>query len=320
MNAAVLGIHHVTAIAGSPQRNLDFYAGVLGLRFVKRTVNFDDPETYHFYYGDGEGHPGTLITFFPWSNAPAGRVGTRQVGVTTYSVAPEALPFWEQRLTERGVPFRQLERRFSEAGIEFTDPDGLLIEIVAHPTADPARAWSQGPVAPEVAIRGFHAVTLWAERLEPTARVLGDVLGFRSADQSDERVRFATGEGGSGTFVDVRVAPSVPQGVMGVGTVHHVAFRVSDAAAQLAVRAEVEAAGLHPTPVVDRQYFQSVYFHEPGGVLFEIATDPPGFGIDEPFESLGERLMLPPQYERYRAGLERSLPAITVPGERPRVP
>jgi glyoxalase family protein len=217
-------------------------------------------------------------------------------------------------LTERGIPAQRLGPRFNESGLAFADPDGLHLEIVTHPTADAGRAWKNGSVALESALRGFHAVTIWAERLEPTARVLTDVLGFRSADQSDNRVRFATGTGGPGTFVDVRVAFDVARGSMGVGTVHHVAFRVADAAAQLAVRRDVEAAGLHPTPVVDRQYFQSVYFHEPGGVLFEIATDPPGFAIDEPVETLGQRLMLPPQYEPYRANLERTLPPIAVPG------
>lgn len=313
MIASVLGLHHVTAIAGDPQANVDFYAGVLGLRLVKRTVNFDDPETYHFYYGDEWGHPGTLLTFFPWSRAPRGRAGLRQVGVTSFAVVPESIAYWEGRLAERGVVAQRIAPRFNETGLAFTDPDGLAIEIVGHPTAAASLAWTGGGVPAQHAIRGFHAVTIPVSLLEPTAQTLTDVLGFRSADQSATRIRLASGSGGPGTFVDIELAPATPRGAMGVGTVHHVAFRVADDEAQRLLRDDVATAGLHPTPVVDRQYFRSVYFHEPGGVLFELATDPPGMEIDEPVGALGQRLMLPPQYEPYRAELERTLPPIVLP-------
>jgi predicted esterase/catechol 2,3-dioxygenase-like lactoylglutathione lyase family enzyme len=318
----VLGIHHVTAMCGDPQRNLDFYAGMLGLRFIKRTVNFDDPQTYHFYYGDEGGTPGSILTFFPWPGASRGRIGTGQVALVSFSVVPGALGFWIERLVHHGVKFEGPTRREagdaggagSEQVVAFRDHDGLMLEIVASPGAEARSGWGGAPgISREDALRGFHCVTLWLEQGDPTERLLVDTLGFRPTGVAGGARRFTAGEGGPGTYVDIRAVGGFPRGVGGVGTVHHVALRVPDDAAQLEARAQVAAAGLDPTPVIDRQYFHSVYFHEPGGVLFELATDSPGFTIDEPKDRLGERLMLPPQYEPYRAQIEAALPTIHLP-------
>jgi predicted esterase/catechol 2,3-dioxygenase-like lactoylglutathione lyase family enzyme len=315
----VLGIHHVTAIAGDPQRNLDFYAGVLGLRFVKRTVNFDDPQTYHFYYGDEVGTPGTIMTFFPWPGARRGRQGTGQVAVTSFAVLPTALGFWVERLVRHGVRFDGPTKRGATHGdreqvLAFRDHDGLMLEIVAHPGADAQPGWGGAPGIPvEHALRGFHTVTLWEESGEDTERLLIDTLGFRPLREEEGTRRYTTGDGGPGTLVDVRTIGGFPSAASGAGTVHHVAWSVTDDAAQLEVRRRVLEAGFEPTPVIDRNYFHSVYFREPGGVLFELATKPPGFTVDEPVERLGERLMLPPQYEPVRAQIEAALPPIHLP-------
>jgi glyoxalase family protein len=253
----VQGIHHVTAIASDPQRNIDFYAGVLGLRLVKRTVNFDDPQTYHFYYGDEVGTPGSIMTFFPWPGARRGRQGPKQVGVTSFAVLPSALGFWVERLLRYGVAYEPLARRTfgreTESFLAFRDPDGLLLEIVGHPGAEARPAWADAPgIALDQAIRGFHAVTLWVEDGEPTERVLVDTLGFRAVAEAESVRRFEVGGGGVSTYVDVRAVGGVVQGLSGAGTVHHVAFRVPDDAAEMAVRQRFLAAGLHPTGQVDR--------------------------------------------------------------------
>ena len=315
----IRGLHHVTAIASDPQRNLDFYAGVLGLRFVKRTVNFDDPQTYHFYYGDDVGSPGTILTFFPWPGARRGRQGTGQVAVTSFAVLPTALGFWVERLLRHGVKYDGPTKRGPSASdaeqvISFKDHDGLMLEIVAHPGAEARSAWAGAPgISRDNAIHGFHAVTLWVGDGEPTEKVLVDTLGFRPLREDRGTRRFESGDGGPGTFVDVRSIGGFVQAAGGAGTVHHVAFAVDDDDTQLAVRERVIDAGLHPTPVIDRNYFHSVYFREPGGVLYELATNQPGFAIDEPVERLGERLMLPAQYEPHRAEIEATLPRIHLP-------
>lgn len=251
--AGVHGIHHVTAIASDPQRNLDFYAGLLGLRLVKRTVNFDDPETYHFYFGDDLGHP-----------------GTGQVAVTSFAVAPGALGFWVERLLRHGVKYNGPTERV----IALQDPDGLLLELVGDAGAEARPSWGKAPgIAPEHAIHGFHSVTLWAERTDDTERVLVETLGFRAAGESGSTRRFAAGDAGPGTIVKLRAIGGFPPGAPGAGTVHHVAWRVGDDTAQRELRQRVIGAGLDHTPVIDRQYFHSVYFREPGHVLFELATD-----------------------------------------------
>ena len=315
----IRGIHHVTAIASDPQRNLDFYAGVLGLRFVKRTVNFDDPHTYHFYYGDDVGSPGSILTFFPWPGARRGRQGTGQVTVTSFAVLPTALGFWIERLLRHGVKYEGPTRRGpsgseSEQVISFKDHDGLMLEIVAHAGAEARSAWGDAPGIPrDNAIHGFHGVTLWVGDGGPSEKVLVDTLGFRPLHEERGTRRFESGDGGPGTFVDVRSIGGFVQGAGGAGTVHHVAWSVADDETQLTVRERVVNAGLHPTPVIDRNYFHSVYFREPGGVLYELATNPPGFAIDEPVEQLGDRLMLPAQYEPHRAEIEAILPRIHLP-------
>jgi predicted esterase/catechol 2,3-dioxygenase-like lactoylglutathione lyase family enzyme len=315
--STVLGIHHVTAIASDPQRNLDFYAGVLGLRLVKRTVNFDDPETYHFYFGDEAGHPGSIMTFFPWPGARRGRQGTGQVAVTSFAVVPSALGFWLERFITHGVSYQGPTRRTMggepEQVIAFKDPDGLMLELVAHPTAESRPAWAAAPGIPiDRAIHGFFGATLWADHSEETQRVL-EVLGFHPTHEAGSTRRFAAGDGGPGTLVDLRTLDGFLRGVGGAGTVHHVAWRVTNDDSQLETRERIAGAGLQPTPVIDREYFHSVYFREPGGVLFEVATDPPGFTVDEPTDRLGERLMLPPQFEPRRAEIEAVLPPIHLP-------
>ena len=309
--ARTTGIHHVTAISGAPQRNVDFYAGTLGLRLVKKTVNFDDPETYHLYYGDGAGSPGTIMTFFPWANAPGGRIGAGQLVVTSFSIPAASLGYWTERLIERGVRFEKPRDRFGDTVLSFEDPDRLRLELVA--TEDGRPGWSDGPVQDEHTIRGFHHVALAVETTDQTANLITETLGFRRVDEAEGRIRLAAEEGGPGDLVDVVNASGFPHGSMGVGTVHHVAFRVRDEETQIALREGVAALGYNVTPVLDRNYFRSIYFREPGGVLFEIATDPPGFAVDEAEEELGTHLMLPPWLETRRDRLEEVLPPLRIP-------
>ena len=314
----VLGIHHVSTIASDPQRNLDFFAGLLGLRLVKRTVNFDDPQTYHLYYGDAIGTPGCIMTFFPWPGAKPGRQGPGEVAVTSFSVLPSALGFWLERFVRHGVRHETLAVRGSGSNAErvlaFRDHDGAMYELVGHPGAEARPAWEEAPGIPaEHAIRGFHSVTLWVEQGNETERVLVDVLGFHAVSEHETTRRYAVGEGGPSRIVDVRSIGGFMRGAKGAGIVHHVAFEVADDATELALRERVREFGLHPTEVKDRNYFHSVYFREPGGVLYELATTRPGFAIDEPVERLGERLMLPAQFEPHRAEIEAVLPPIHLP-------
>ena len=314
----VRGIHHVSTIASDPQRNIDFFAGLLGLRLVKRTVNFDDPETYHLYYGDAVGTPGCIMTFFPWPGAKPGRQGPGECAVVSFSVLPAAIGFWLERFVQHGVTHELPVSRGSgddaERVLAFRDHDGALYELVGHPAAASRPSWTEAPgIAAEHAIHGFHSVTLWVEDGEPTERVLVDTLGFRATSERESTKRYVAGEGGPGRIVDVRSVGGFMRGAKGAGIVHHVAFEVSDDQAEVEVREQVIAAGLQPTPVIDRNYFHSVYFREPGGVLYELATTPPGFTVDEPVEQLGERLMLPAQYEPNRAQIEAVLPPIHLP-------
>lgn len=308
------GLHHVTAIASDPQRNLDFYSGLLGLRLVKLTVNYDDPASYHFYYGDERGRPGSLLTFFSWPGAPAGRLGTGQTGATAFAVPEAALEFWTARLRAHGVALGAPTTRFGEPVVPFTDPDGLALELVATRDAEHAPAWGGGPVAAERAISGVHSVTLWEDGHERTARTLTGLLGWREVAAEGERRRYARDAGGPGVQVDVLGLPGPRRGSVAVGTVHHVAYRTPDDAAQQTWLRAIRAAGLHSSPVMDRNYFHSIYFREPGGVLFEIATDLPGFTTDEPVERLGTTLTLPPWMAAHRAVIERALPPVRLPG------
>lgn len=318
----IVGLHHVTAIASDPQRNLDFYAGVLGLRLVKRTVNFDDPQTYHFYFGDEVGTPGSIMTFFPWPGAHRGRQGSGQVAITSFAVLPSAIGFWIERLVRHNVRFEGPTRRGSgseaEQIIAFKDQDGLLLEIVGHPRAEERPVWDAAPSIPRAhAIHGFHGVTLWVERSEPTEKVLVETLGFRPERQEGTTRRYVIGDGGPGALVDVREIGGFGDGAGGAGTVHHIAFAVPDDDAEVHMRERVLQSGLHPTPVIDRNYFHSVYFREPGGILYELATSTPGFVIDEPIERLGESLKLPPQFEPHRAEIEAVLPRVHLPTAAP---
>jgi len=312
MSAGTSGIHHVTAISGGPQRNVDFYAGVLGTRLVKKTVNFDDPGTYHLYYGDGDAAPGTIMTFFPWEGASKGRIGSGQVITTAYSIPATSLGYWTERLVENGVRFEKPRDRFGETVLAFEDPDGLRLEIVA---AEDTREGYDGPTPAEHSIRGFHHAALAARNAERTINLMKEHLGFRQFDEAENRTRLAAGDGGPGNVVDVMDATGFPRGNTGVGTVHHIAFRVPDEEAQLAVREEVAGLGYDVTPVLDRNYFRSIYFREPGGVLFEIATDPPGFAADEDPAHLGEELRLPPWLEARRSEIEDVLTPLHVPGK-----
>ncbi len=308
MEKPILGIHHVTAIASDPQRNVDFYTELLGLRLVKRTVNFDDPGTYHLYFGDDTGTPGTILTFFPWPGAARGTPGVGQVTVTSFSVPERSLDYWEQRLRSARVPAERSGKRFDETVLTFADPDGLKLEMVAHAGADGSRVRGTG-IPEEHAIRGFYAVTLSEQGFEATADLLR-TMGFRDVAEQGNRFRFEVGDGGSGARVDVLCVPEAPHGRVLVGTVHHVAWRVADDESQAAWREKLLEIRPNVTPVIDRCYFHSVYFREPGGVLFELATDPPGFAIDEPVDSLGESLKLPSWLEPHRKEIEEVLPPL----------
>jgi glyoxalase family protein len=313
MSVQPLGLHHVTAIATDPQRNVEFYTQHLGLRLVKQTVNFDAPEVYHLYYGDEAGRPGTLLTFFPWGGVPAGRRGTGQATTTSFSVPEASLGYWKQRLELHGVAVREAVTRMEEDALSFYDPDGLLIELVAHVGASTGSGWAGSDVPAEHAIRGLHSVTFCEDGTEVTASLLTETLGFRLVDESADRLRFDVGEGGPGARVDVVAQPGGPRGIVAGGTVHHVAWRAPDRDAETEWRKHIIEAGVAVTPIINRCYFESIYFREPGGVLLEIATDPPGFTIDEPLLELGRRLRLPPWLEPDREQIERGLPALDLP-------
>jgi glyoxalase family protein len=314
MSIATSGLHHVTAIAGDPQRNVDFYLKALGLRLVKKTVNFDDPGTYHLYYGDASGKPGSLMTFFPWREAPVGLHGNGQATTTAFSVPHTAIGFWKSHLTGLGVAVSQVVNRDEEDVLTFRDPDGINIALVAHVQGDPREPWDHGFVPPEHAIRGLHSVTLSVDQEEATAGMLVD-LGLRQVHEDRNRLRFAAGEGGAGALVDVLVTPEAPQGVVAVGTVHHVAWRAPDEQTQAEWREELVDRGVTVTSILDRQYFRSIYFREPGGTLLEVATDEPGFAIDEPLLELGRALKLPPWLEPKREEIDAMLPELRLPTE-----
>ena len=311
--AGLEGLHHVTAIAGEPQTNINFYTGVLGLRLVKLTVNFDDPTTYHLYYGDGQGHPGTIMTFFPWPGAFKGHIGTGQLTVTSFAVPETSPPYWRKRLREHEVEFEDAESDFGEEILFLRDPDGLQLELTSSPNANPDRIWERGPVPTEHAVRGFHHVTLSERGYERTATLLTETLGFQQIAKEGNRFRYAVAKGTPSTIVDLVCAPEGRPGTVAVGTVHHVAWRTATHEAQERWRATLTKLGYDVTPIIDRQYFHSIYFREPGGVLFEIATDPPGFATDESMERLGTSLKLPPWFEKDRPQLERLLPRIELP-------
>ncbi|MEM1129387.1 MAG: ring-cleaving dioxygenase [Pseudomonadota bacterium] len=299
---SITGIHHITAISGPPGGNVAFFTGPMRQRLVKKTVNFDDPGTYHLYYGDQGGAPGSILTFFPFEGAAPGRPGPGMASAYAYAVAPGTIETWRDGLAARGIGTAALEERFGETVLTVRDPDNAPVEIVE---SDRVKG-----VDPD----GFHSVTLWLDDPEPTARLLTGVFGFEEAGaergEGRERLRFAAPGEARGALVDLLRTDDAPRGVPGAGTIHHVAFRATDDADQLEWRARLTQAGFGVTPVIDRQYFNAIYFREPGGVLFEIATDPPGFAVDEPLADLGGSLKLPPKYEAYRAQIEAALPAL----------
>ena len=311
----ISGLHHVTAIAGPAQENLDFYAGVLGMRLVKKSVNQDDPGTYHLFYADAEGHPGTDLTFFPWADLAPSRDGYGLSTEVSLAVPPESLSFWSVRLKKYGVQIGNVEIRFGQRVLSLTDPHGLRISLTesADSLGRPFTSWERSPISAEHQIRGLESARMVERDLAETISFLTDALGFRKIGEEGGWLRCGLDEGKSGQYVDLRAAPDAPRGAWGTGSVHHLAWRVEDEAHQLETRESVLRVGAHPTPVIDRFWFKSVYFREPGGVLFELATDGPGFAVDEDHSRLGEALVLPPWLEADRATIEATLPRLTPP-------
>ena len=309
MENKITGLHHITAIAGEAQRNFDFYTKVLGLRLVKKTVNFDDPGTYHFYYGNEVGSPGTILTFFPWEGIQKGRNGTGMATEIGYAVPTESLSLWTKRLEEMQVKHGIVSERFGEQYFSLQDPDGLVLNLIASST-DERKPWTTAEVNDKVAIKGFHSIVLTLQNIKATARILTDIFGYKLLKQEGDRYRFVTDAIDTANVVDLVEEPNGQRGINGGGTNHHVAFRVPNEEVLMAFREKVASAGLNITGKIDRNYFYSLYFREPGGVLFEIATDNPGFATDETVEELGTHLMLPAQYEANRKRIEEVLPAI----------
>jgi glyoxalase family protein len=310
MENKILGLHHITAIAGNAQRNFNFYTKILGLRLVKKTVNFDDPGTYHFYFGDESGTPGTILTFFPWANVKPGKNGAGMATDIGYSVPAGSLDFWKIRFVQNNVAHDEVEERFGEQLLSFRDPDGLHLHLVVSKKTDNRQSWQTPEINNDVAIKGFHSVTLTLKDIKATAAVLISILGYKPAGQENNRHRFTTDAIGSANTIDLLLSPDENPGINAAGTNHHIAFRVKDENVLMQYREKVVKAGLRITEKIDRNYFFSLYFREPGGVLFEIATDNPGFSIDEPVNELGEHLKLPEQYEAHRRQIEKVLPVI----------
>lgn len=315
MTAKTEGLHHVTAIAGDPQRNIDFYIRGLGLRLVKKTVNFDDPGTYHLYYGDESGTPGSLLTFFPWQGVRSGRVGSGQSTTTAFSVPQGTLGWWQEHFQGIGVASSISRASSEEERLSLRDPDGLQIDLVASSLSDPRNPWDSASVPAQYAVRGQHSSVLTVTNPEPTLGTLTEDLGMRLFGESNGRYRLSTHDGEPGTVVDVVTNSSGERGLVAGGTVHHVAFRVPDQATQDLWRQDLAGRGYSVTAILDRQYFTSIYFREPGGTLFEIATDTPGFDIDEPLLELGRSLKLPPWLEPNREAISSAVAKIELPGE-----
>jgi len=306
----ILGLHHITAIAGDARRNQDFYTKVLGLRLVKKTVNFDDPGTYHFYFGNETGTPGTILTFFPWEGIGAGRTGTGMATEIGYSVPAGSLEFWKERFTRAGVKHGEISQRLGEQYLSFQDPDGLNINLIVSGTEDDRSPWTTNEISAQYAIRGFHSITLTLRSIKPTATILTEIFGYQLSQQDGDRSRYVTDAVENASIVDLVESPSGSAGYNAAGTNHHVAFRVKDDAILMEFREKIVKKGLQITPKIDRDYFFSLYFREPGGVLFELATDNPGFMRDEPLNELGTHLKLPKQYESSRARIEAVLPKL----------
>ncbi len=313
MKNSVHGIHHLTAIAGDAQENLDFYVGVMGMRLVKKSVNQDVPDTYHLFYADGAGTPGTDLTFFPWPSMGPGRAGTGLVVEVPFAVPKGSLQNWRARFDQMGVKYGAVETRFGETTLPFKDPHGLQLALVESDDPREFVPWEKSAVPVEQQLRGMHSVRLWVRRLAPTAEALTQCMGFARLGTENGWTRFAVEGGGSGKIIEVKELPQESRGRWGTGAVHHVAWRMKDSAEEMAMRELLFDAGLFPTEQIDRFWFKSVYFREPGEVLFELATDGPGFDRDEDMERLGEQLILPPWLEPQRQQIEAALPRLEMP-------
>lgn len=310
MKNKILGLHHITAIAGDPQRNYDFYTNILGLRMVKKTVNFDDPKTYHFYYGDRVGTPGSILTFFPWPRVRQGVNGSGMATHIGYSVPEGSWDFWKKRFEKYNVTHAGISQKFEEEFLSFQDPDGLHLELIVSKDLDERQPWETEDVNQKVALKGFHNVTLTLQDIKATASILTDIFEYKFAGQEHELYRFKTEAVETAAIVDLLEQPDAAPGLNAGGTNHHVAFRVQDEETLMLFREKVLKKGLHITEKINRDYFFSLYFREPGGVLFEIATDNPGFATDETIEELGSSLQLPDQYKSSRAQIEKILPEL----------
>lgn len=310
MDYKIPGLHHITAIAGNAKRNFDFYTRAMGLRLVKKTVNFDDPGTYHFYYADEKGTPGTILTFFPWEMIQRGKAGAGMATEIGYAVPEGSLSAWEERLKKNNAVVTGKGEHFGESYLKFEDPDGLKLSLIIPEIPDSREPWRTAEVHSGMATRGFHSVTLTLRNKEATASVLTDILGYKHEGNEKNCFRFRTDAVENGSLIDIVEDPGAPRGINAGGTIHHIAFRVKDEDIQMKMRKKIVDHGFEITPKIDRNYFFSLYFREPGGVLFEIATDNPGFTVDEPLTDLGTTLRLPPQYELRRREIEKVLPLL----------
>lgn len=310
MEHKILGLHHITAIAGNAQRNYDFYTKTLGLRMVKKTVNFDDPKTYHFYFGDKTGTPGSILTFFPWERVKKGKNGVGMATEIGYSVPEGSLDFWKKRFEKNGVEFGKTREQFGEKYLPFRDPDGLNLKLVVPKHEDNREAWETDEIKSDVALKGFHSVTLTLYNVGPTAGILTDIFDYELEEKEDDLYRYKTSAVENAAIVDIHEDPTAERGINAGGTNHHIAFRVKDEETQMYFREKIMEKGLQITEKIDRDYFFSLYFKEPGGVLFEIATDNPGFTRDEDLDELGSSLKLPAQYEGSRDRIEKLLPEL----------
>ena len=310
----LLGIHHITALASDPQTNVDFYSGVLGMRLVKRTVNFDVPDVYHLYFGDSIGTPGSVLTFFPFPRSTQGSHGTGELGRLALRLPSGSEEYWIHRLAVHGVEFVGPESQFEDEVITLRDPDGLHVEMVFTDDVDEQHSWEQSPVGPEYAIRGLFGATMIVDTLEPSVAQLEETLGFTNVAVGSGRRRYVVGQGVSRAALDIVHNPTLPAARSSAGSIHHIAWRVATDTAQHMWKQHLASGGLNVTDIIDRQYFRSIYYREPSGVLFEIATDQPGFTMDEPIEDLGTSLRLPPWLEHARGQIERTLPPIHLPG------
>lgn len=310
MDKLITGIHHITALAGNAQPNIDFYCGILGLRLVKKTVNFDAPEVYHFYYGNETGQPGTILTFFPYEGLTGGRHGKGMLNTTTFSVSLSSLNYWEERLKKYNINFKGPTERFEETVIYFEDHDGLGLELV-FTDRDQRPGYTYGHIPADHSIKGFYSAEIWVEGYERSAALLTEQMDHVKIGEKGNRFRFAA-TNAPGNYIDLVCMPDAMKGLGGAGTVHHIAFSTPDADTQNAVRTKLSQRMLNPTPVLDRNYFTSIYFREPGGVLFEVATAGPGFLVDENKDDLGNALKLPEQYEQYRGQIEKAVVPITI--------